>query len=85
MQQRSLIHILTPKQFRVTILVAQGLNDQVIDKVVGQTSEVIRSYVRCLLDEVRCVNRLELAIRFAHELHQAAITVRSTSHICALY
>jgi len=64
---RSLINSLTPSQFRTAILVAQGLTNEEIGNFLGTTSDVIYDYVHCLLDEVGCRNRLELAIRFAHE------------------
>jgi len=51
----------------MAILVAQGLTNAEIGKLLGTTSDVIYDYIRCLLDEVGCRNRLELAIRFAHE------------------
>ena len=51
----------------MAILVAQGLTNQEIGDFLGTNSDVIYDYVRCLLDEVGCRNRLELAIRFAHE------------------
>jgi DNA-binding CsgD family transcriptional regulator len=70
MQQKSLMNTLSPKQFRIAILVAQGLTNQEIGKVVGNNPEVIRDYLRCLFDEVGCWSRLELAIRFAYELYE---------------
>ena len=51
----------------MAMLVAQGLTNQEIGEFLGTTSKVIHDYIRCLLDEVGCRNRLELAIRFAHE------------------
>ena len=85
MQQQSLINILTPKQFRIAILVAQGLTDQEIGQVIGQTSGVMRDYLRCLIDEAGCWNRLELAIRFAHELHEGCYNCSDyITHLCSL-
>jgi len=51
----------------MAILVAQGLTNQEIGNCLGTTPDVIQDYIPCLLDEVVCRNRLELAIRFAHE------------------
>lgn len=68
--QQSMMDSLSPKQFRIAILVAQGLNDQEIGNILGHSSSVIRDYIRCLLDDVGCWSRLELAIKFAHELRQ---------------
>ena len=76
---------LSPKQFRIAILVAQGLNDQEIGNILGHSSSVIRDYIRCLLDDVGCWSRLELAIKFAHELRQAATTAVTILHTCIQY
>jgi len=63
----SLMSVLTPQQFRATILVTIGLKNAEIAEFLGTTELVVKNIVRAIFDRAGCWNRVELALRFVCE------------------
>ena len=53
---------LTPKEERITALVAEGLKNNEIAKFVGTTTHVVKNYLRTIFDKTGTWTRLELAL-----------------------
>ena len=66
----NLMTLLTPKQFRVTILVASGLKNPEIAKAVNTTVGVVKNFLNEIFLRADATNRVELALRYTHELEQ---------------
>jgi DNA-binding CsgD family transcriptional regulator len=66
--QADLMTILTPTQFRVTILVGAGLKNSEIAKVIGTTDGVVKNFLRDIFARTNFTNRVQLALRYTHEL-----------------
>lgn len=63
-----LMTLLTPTQFRVTILVGAGLKNSEIAQVIGTTEGVVKNFLRDIFARARMTNRVQLALRYTHEL-----------------
>ena len=63
-----LMTLLTPIQFCVTILVGAGLKNSEIAVIVGTTPGVVKNFLRDIFARVRITNRVQLALRYTHEL-----------------
>jgi DNA-binding CsgD family transcriptional regulator len=59
--------VLTPKQFRVALLVTSGLKNSEIGLILGTTENMIKNILRDVYDRSGCSNRVELAILMVHE------------------
>jgi DNA-binding CsgD family transcriptional regulator len=64
---RTLMEVLTPRQFTVTILVASGLKNREIAKTMRVSWHVVRNHLRHIFDRAGCWNRTELALRYVYE------------------
>ena len=53
---------LTPKEERITLLVAEGLKNNEIGKFVGTTTHVVKNYLKTIFDKTGTWTRLELAL-----------------------
>jgi DNA-binding CsgD family transcriptional regulator len=53
---------LTPKEERITALVAEGLRNSEIAKFVGTTTNMVKNYLRTIFDKTGTWTRLELAL-----------------------
>jgi DNA-binding CsgD family transcriptional regulator len=62
--------VLTPSQFRVTILVANGLKNTEIAQVVDTTVGVVKNFLNEIFLRSDTANRVELALRYTHEFEQ---------------
>ena len=60
--------LLTPTQFRVTILVGAGLKNSEIAAVIGTTEGVVKNFLRDIFTRAKISNRVRLALRYTHEL-----------------
>jgi DNA-binding CsgD family transcriptional regulator len=63
----SLMSVLTPQQFRATILVTIGRKNGEIAEFLGTTEHVVKNILRAIFDRAGCWNRVELALRFVCE------------------
>ena len=63
----TLMDLLTPRQFRVTILVASGLKDRQIAKSLRMSQHALKNCLRDILDRAGCQNRTELVLRHVYE------------------
>lgn len=68
-QIRTLMDILTPRQFSVAVLVAWGLKNSEIAARLGTTEYMVKNYMKEIYDRAGCWNRVELALRFVYENH----------------
>jgi DNA-binding CsgD family transcriptional regulator len=59
--------VLTPKQFRVALLVSSGLKNSEIGMVLRTTENMIKNILRDIYDRSGCSNRVELALLMVHE------------------
>jgi DNA-binding CsgD family transcriptional regulator len=59
--------VLTPKQFRVALLVASGLKNSEIGMILRTTENMIKNILRDVYDRSGCSNRVELALLLVHE------------------
>ena len=59
--------VLTPKQFRVALLVTSGLKNSEIGMVLQTTENMIKNILRDVYDRSGCSNRVELALLLVHE------------------
>jgi DNA-binding NarL/FixJ family response regulator len=59
--------VLTPKQFRVALLVSSGLKNSEIGIVLRTTENMIKNMLRDIYDRSGCSNRVELALLLVHE------------------
>ena len=57
---------LTPKEFRVAILVWEGLTNREIANALGTTEQVVKNYLRGTFDKLGVWSRLELALYVAN-------------------
>lgn len=65
--------MLTPKQWQVIPLVAQGLSNRDIGQRVGITPNVARNILRDIYDRMGFSNRLELALWYTKYEHDHGI------------
>jgi DNA-binding CsgD family transcriptional regulator len=85
--KRTLQSILTPKQFRVALLVSSGSKNSEIAVILRTTENVIKNILREVYDHSGCSNRVELALLLVHEtemgtynkekLHEAVDTLNA--------
>jgi len=54
--------LLTLKEHRIIALVADGLRNSDIAKVIGTTENVVKNYLRTIFDKTGTWTRLELAL-----------------------
>jgi DNA-binding NarL/FixJ family response regulator len=68
MNRKLTLHdVLTPKQFRVALLVTLGLKNSDIGMVLLTTENMIKNMLRDIYDRSGCSNRVELALLLVHE------------------
>ena len=68
MNRKLTLHdVLTPKQFRVALLVTLGLKNSDIGMVLLTTENMIKNMLRDIYDRSGCSNRVELALLMVHE------------------
>src|SRR6267378_1308742 len=67
-RDNNLMNILTPAQFRVTILVASGLKNTEIARLVNTSEGVVKNFIRDIFARAEVSNRVELALRYTNEL-----------------
>jgi|ERR1051325_3086555 DNA-binding NarL/FixJ family response regulator len=68
MNRKLTLHdVLTPKQFRVALLVSSGLKNSEIAMVLRTTENMIKNILRDIYDRSGCSNRVELALLMVHE------------------
>jgi DNA-binding CsgD family transcriptional regulator len=88
MNRKLTLHdVLTPKQFRVALLVSSGLKNSEIGIVLRTTENMIKNMLRDIYDRSGCSNRVELALLLVHEaemgmydrenLHKELATLRA--------
>jgi DNA-binding CsgD family transcriptional regulator len=66
-KELSLIDVLTPRQFAVTMLVASGLTNRDIAGFMGISAHTVSHHLSDIFDRVGCGNRTELTVRYVHE------------------
>jgi len=54
--------LITLKEQRITALVADGLRNTDIAKIIGTTENVVKNYLRTIFDKTGTWTRLELAL-----------------------
>jgi DNA-binding NarL/FixJ family response regulator len=64
--------ILTPSQFRVTILVGSGLKNTDIARLINTTEGVVKNFIRDIFARAGISNRVALALRYTRELESGA-------------
>ncbi len=64
----NLMDVLTPTQFRVTILVGSGLKNTDIARLMNTTEGVVKNFIRDIFARAGISNRVELALRYTSEL-----------------
>ena len=69
--------VLTPKQFRVALLVTSGLKNSEIGMVLQTTENMIKNILRDVYDRSGCSNRVELALLLVHEAETGMYDGRS--------
>ena len=55
-------NLLTSKEKRITALVAHGLKNEEIARMIGTTTNMIKNYLREIFDKTGTWSRLELAL-----------------------
>jgi DNA-binding NarL/FixJ family response regulator len=63
----SLMDVLTPRQFAVTMLVASGLTNTDIARFMGISAHTVSHHLSDIFERVGCGNRTELTVRYVHE------------------
>jgi len=66
----SLMDVLTSRQFAVTTLVASGLSNREIAKLLRISEHTVSHHLNNIFDRSGCGNRTELAARCVHEQDQ---------------
>jgi len=66
-KELSLIDVLTPRQFAVTMLVASSLTNRDIARFMGISAHTVSHHLSDIFDRVGCGNRIELTVRYVHE------------------
>lgn len=67
----------SPRQQRVIELVARGLKNRDIAKVLGITEQVVRNYLGIIYDKIGVSNRVELALWYEARIHEGSLKRRS--------
>jgi DNA-binding CsgD family transcriptional regulator len=67
-KELSLMDVLTPRQFAVTMLVASSLTNRDIAKFMGISARTVSHHLSDIFDRTGCGNRTELTARYVHEL-----------------
>ena len=63
----SLMDVLTPRQFAVTMLVASSLTNRDIARFMGISAHTVSHHLSDIFERVDCGNRTELTVRYVHE------------------
>jgi len=63
----SLMGVLTPRQFAVTMLVACSLTNTDIARFMGISAHTVSHHLSDIFERVGCGNRTELTVRYVHE------------------
>src|SRR5260370_20007565 len=63
----SLMDVLTPRQFAVTMLVASSLINRDIARFMGISAHTVSHHLSDIFERVGCGNRTELTVRYVHE------------------
>jgi DNA-binding CsgD family transcriptional regulator len=74
---------LTRKQWRITELVAEGMKNKDIGKILGTTDNMIKKYLKVIFDQTGMNSRLELALWYLHwemEVRHANTYTDSVEH-----
>ena len=67
-RDNNLMNILTPTQFKVTILVGSGLKNREVARLMNTTGGVVKNFLRDIFARAAVSNRVELALRYTEEL-----------------
>jgi DNA-binding NarL/FixJ family response regulator len=67
----------SPRQQRVIELVARGLKNREIAKVLGIKEQVVRNYLGIIYDKIGVSNRVELALWYEARIHEGSLKRRS--------
>ncbi len=62
-KELSLMDVLTPRQFAVTMLVASSLTNRDIARFMGISARTVTHHLSDIFDRVGCGNRIELTVR----------------------
>jgi DNA-binding NarL/FixJ family response regulator len=57
--------LLTPKEVQIAALVAEGMTNREIARIVGTTEQVVKNHLRGTFDKLGVWSRLELAMYVA--------------------
>ena len=66
-KELSLMDVLTPRQFAVTMLVSSSLTNRDIARFMGISAHTVSHQLSDIFDRVGCGNRTELTARYVHE------------------
>jgi DNA-binding CsgD family transcriptional regulator len=66
-KELSLMDVLTPRQFAVTMLVASSLINRDIARFMGISAHTVSHHLSDIFERVGCGNRTELTVRYVHE------------------
>jgi DNA-binding CsgD family transcriptional regulator len=66
-QENTLMTLLTPKQFRVVLLVARGCKNSQVAEILGTSEHVVKNLLKDIFDRAGVFNRTELSLRYVHE------------------
>lgn len=65
--------MLSRRQRRVVVLVAQGLKNHEIARRLGIGAHVVRNYISAIYDKIGVSNRVELALWYEARKHEGRI------------
>jgi DNA-binding NarL/FixJ family response regulator len=66
----------SPRQRQVIALVAQGLKNSEVAKVIGTTEYVVKNHLRIIYDKLGLWNRVELALWYEARQHESLVYAR---------
>jgi DNA-binding CsgD family transcriptional regulator len=61
----------SPRQRQVIELVAQGLKNSEVAKIIGTSEYVVKNHLRIIFDKIGCWNRVELALWYEARRHES--------------
>ena len=75
----SLMDVLTPRQFAVTMLVASSLTNTDIARFMGISAHTVSHHLSDIFERVGCGNRTELTVRYVHEQNKGLYSKKEFS------
>ena len=75
----SLMDVLTPRQFAVTMLVASSLTNRDIARSMGISAHTVSHHLSNIFERVGCGNRTELTVRYVHEQNKGLYSKKEFS------